>query len=428
MIMYLVDSFRSSLLNIFTHKFRSVLTMLAIVIGIFAVVIMFSSVYGIKQLIKQNMENLGWNNSIIVYPSDGHQTNVSRRVGAVGRRFMYMRRSVRPLSVNDYQILRTNVEHKDIYPMIDTWSRIFLPYKQENIRLRATSNYYFLNKTYPLGQGRYFNYFEEKVAAKVAVIGHHVAQNYFPDTDPIGETITIGSNRYRIIGVLSADVLNKVGGMNFNEWERRQDLSAVYIPISTGARYLKQDNAIDYIYIQSLDEASFSDMKNRTRQILLTNHNMGHNFSFQDVGSMMVTVSQELENFIEKWNITLTAIASISLIVGGLGLFSTMLISISERMLEIGIRKSVGATSRDIFLHFILESMIISMISAVAGISFAILILKIVSMAINFTFPIVTEGIILGIGFAVLIGFLSGLYPAIKASDTNPIQAIYYNE
>ncbi len=426
--MYLIDSFRSSILNIFTHKFRSVLTMLAIIIGIFAVVIMFSSVYGIKQLLKQNMENLGWNNSIIVYPSDGHQTNVSRRVGAMGRRFMYMRRSVRPLNVDDYQTVRANVEHKDIYPMIDTWSRIFFPYKQENIRLRATSNNYFVNKTYPLKQGRYFNYYEEKVAAKVAVIGYHVAQKYFPETDPVGETITIGSNRFRIIGVLSEDVLNRVGGMNFNEWERRQDLSAVYIPISTGARYLKQDNAIDYIYIQSHDEATFPDMKNRTRQILLTNHNMGHNFSFQDVGSLVVTISNELEDFIEKWNITLTAIASISLIVGGLGLFSTMLISISERMLEIGIRKSVGATSRDIFLHFIIESMIISMISAAVGIGFAVLLLQIVSMAIGFTFPIVVEGILLGIGFAIVIGFLSGFYPAYKASETNPIEAIYYNE
>lgn len=425
--MYLSDSFKSSFINIFAHKFRSILTMLAIFIGIFAVVIMFSSIYGIKQLISENMEQLGWNNSLIVYPSEGHQTTVSRRVGGMGGRFMYMRRQFRQLNISDYQALKSQVEYSDIYAMIDLWSRIQLPDKQEYIRLRATTPAYFTNKTFPLAAGRFFNSFEESSAARVAVIGHHVAEKYFPGSNPLGEFVSLGENRYRIIGVLAEDELN-VGGMNFNQWERRQDLSAVYIPLATGARYLKQDNAIDYIYIQSRDEASFPDLKNRTRQVLLANHKMGHNFSFRDVGTMMLTISEELESVMEKWNITLTAIAAISLLVGGLGLFSTMLISINERMLEIGIRKSVGATSKDIFLHFIMESLLLSLISAAAGIMLAVLSLRVVSLAINFTFPIVTEGILLGLGFAVIIGVLSGFYPALKASDANPIQAIYYNE
>jgi len=228
--------------------------------------------------------------------------------------------------------------------------------------------------------------------------------------------------------VLSPDLIGQSAGMNFNEWERRQDLNAVYIPLTTGARYLKRDNAIDFIYIQSHDTESFNYMKTHTRQVLLANHKMGHNFSFQDVGSLMITITEELEGFMEKWNITLTTIASISLLVGGLGLFSTMLISISERMLEIGIRKSVGATGRDIFIHFIIESLILSLIAAAVGIALAVTSLLLVSMALKFTFPIVIEGLLLGIGFAVVIGLLSGFYPALKASEINPIEAIYYNE
>ena len=425
--MYLIDSFRSSFLNIFSHKLRSILTLLAIVIGIFSVVVMFSSVYGIKIFVSQNIERLGWNNSLIIYPSEGHQTTVGNRIGG-GRRFMYMRRQVRPLNVGDYQVLKSHVEHLHLYPMIDTWSRVFRDNQQEWVRLRATDIDYFITKTYPIGKGRFFNHFELRNATKVAVIGHHFALDHFKEGDPLGKVITLGENRFKIIGVLSPDVISFGAGMNFNEWERRQDLSAVYIPISTGARYLKQDNAIDYLYIQSHDAESFNYMKNRTRQVLLANHKMGRNFSFQDVGTLMVTISEELEGFMEKWNITLTAIASISLLVGGLGLFSTMLISISERMLEIGIRKSVGATSRDIFVHFILESLLLSMIAAIIGIGLAVLSLFLVSLALKFTFPIVIEGIVLGVGFAFVIGLLSGFYPALKASEINPIQAIYYNE
>ncbi|MBW6515229.1 MAG: ABC transporter permease [Candidatus Cloacimonetes bacterium] len=425
--MFLVDSFKSSFINIFAHKLRSFLTLIAIIIGIFSVVVMFSSVYGIKKFITQNVEQMGWNNSIIIYPSEGHQTTVSSRLG-VGRRFMYMRRQVKPLDLSDMQVLRSNVEYKHLYAMIDSWSRINLDNRQDWVRLRATNLDYFITKTYPIAKGRFFNHFEQRSASKVAVVGHNFAQKYFPDSEPMGEIITLGANRYKIIGVLADDVLNLGPGMNFNEWERRQDLEAVYIPLSTGALYLRQDNAIDYIYIQSHDTESYNHMKNRTRQILLANHKMGHNFSFQDVGAQMVTITEELDNFMEKWNITLTTIASISLIVGGLGLFSTMLISISERMLEIGIRKSVGATSRDIFIHFILESLILALIAAVIGISLALLGLTAVSMALKFTFPAVPEGILLGIGFALVIGFLSGLYPALKASEINPIEAIYYNE
>jgi putative ABC transport system permease protein len=425
--MYLVDSLRSSLLNIFAHKLRSLLTLLAIIIGIFAVVVMFSSVSGIQKLITENMKQLGFDNSIYVFPSEGHQSSVSRRIGGRRRRFMYIPRQVKPLSVNDYITLRSEVEHLSIYATIETRTRIYFPDKQDNIRLTATNLDFFKTKTYPLKAGRYFNHFEEKTASRVAVIGFHAAEKYFKDSDPLGEIITVGENRYKIIGVLEDDLLNRTG-MNFNAWQRRSDLSAVYIPLTTGAKYLKQDGAIDNIYIQSQSKETFSEMKNRTRQVLLTNHKMGHNFSFEDVGSLMVTITEEIEKHLNKWNLTLTTIASISLLVGGLGLFSTMLISINERMLEIGIRKSVGATSLDIFVHFIIESLILALIGALIGIAIAVTGIKIVSLVINFSFPIVMEGLLLGIGFALFIGLLSGFYPALKASETNPIAAIYYNE
>jgi putative ABC transport system permease protein len=424
--MFLTESFRSSVQNIFAHKMRSMLTILAIIIGIFAVVVMFSSVYGIKQLVSDNMEKLGFNNSIIIYPSQGHQTNVASTGGS--RRFMYMQRQVKPLSLSDYQVLKKHVEHKHLYGTIERWFRYSSKKGQDWLRLIATTDDYFNSKTYPIGKGRMFNNYEIANALPVCVVGYHFANDYFPDSDPLGEIITVAGHRFKIIGVLQNDVLASGAGMNFNQWERRRDLQSVYIPLSTGAKYLKIDNSIDMLFIQSEHFSGFNDMKNRTRQVLLANHKMGHNFSFEDIGSMILNVTKELDEFMHKWNMTLTIIASISLIVGGLGLFSTMLISISERMMEIGIRKSVGATQGNIFLHFIMESMLLSLFGALIGIALSTLLLVAISMALQFQFPVVTEGILLGIGFAVIIGFFSGFYPAWKASEINPIQAIYYND
>jgi len=137
--------------------------------------------------------------------------------------------------------------------------------------------------------------------------------------------------------------------MNFNQQERKEELSAVYVPLKYGAYHFGTGKGLHMIYLQAHSEADFREMKTKARQLLLSRHNMYPNFSFMDIGEMMLVINREIESFMSKWNITLSAIASISLIVGGIGLFSTLLISIQERMTEIGVRKSIGATEGDIF-------------------------------------------------------------------------------
>ncbi|MBN2461696.1 MAG: ABC transporter permease [Candidatus Cloacimonetes bacterium] len=423
--MQVKDSFQASLQNISSHFLRSLLTLLGIIIGVFAVVTMFSSIYGIKQLIKDNMEGMGWNNSVIIYPSTGNEDGGhfrSRRM-----RFRYIRREAKPLTLTDYLMLQKEINTKYIYGMVESYEKFYHAQKDFNVQLRATNQDFFLTQTYPLAKGRYFNDYEINNAAKVCVVGYHFANEHFADQDPLHRNIKIGNNVYRIIGVLDLDILNK-GGMNFNPWQRREDLKAVYIPLSTGAKYLRNYDAIDYIYLQSRDDFSFRKMKNDTYQKLLAKHSMTHDFAFNDVGALMLKITEEINDRMEKWNITLSAIASISLIVGGIGLFSTLLISINERMMEIGVRKSIGATDFDIFLHFIMEAVILALIGAAIGIMISSLLVKVIAVALKTNFPIPLPGILLGISFSLLIGIISGFYPAWKASKIDPIKAIYYFE
>ncbi|MCD4651961.1 MAG: ABC transporter permease, partial [Candidatus Cloacimonetes bacterium] len=391
--------------------------------GVAAVVTMFSTVYGIKELITRNVEKMGWNNSIVVFPIDGNSGTPRRGQ----RRHWRMQRTSKPLRYSDFETLREQIPHKYIYGEIEEWRRLQTTHRRKWARLKAVNKEFFDVKTYPILHGRYYNQFEERKAVKVCVIGYIFMERYFPGEIPIGKKVTVGGLRYRIIGVLAPDALSS-NGFNFNTWERQHDLTAVYIPLSTGAKYLRKSKTISTIYMQADRDADYSAMKNQVQQTLLAQHKMAHDFQFEDVGAFMLKMTKELDEFMHKWNITLSAIASISLLVGGIGLFSTLLISINEKMLEIGIRKSVGASEGDIFVYFLIESVTLALAAAVTGIILSNILILIVAKAAKTSFPMPIEGILLGLSFALIIGILSGLYPAIKASRLDPIKAIFYNE
>ncbi|MDD2228938.1 MAG: ABC transporter permease [Candidatus Cloacimonetes bacterium] len=423
--MHFRDGVHSALQSILNHKLRSLLTLTGIVIGVLAVVTMFSSVYALKALIKNNMEGMGWNYSLIITPGGESyaQSNLSAKDGI--RR---AKQSIPNLNYDDFIALRDNLKLKSIYGMIESSSLVRIGNKTRNMRLRATNTEYFINKTYKIGKGRYFNEYENENNMAVAVLGYHFAEEYFPGKNPVGEYLTLGANRFRIVGVLASDALSSGNGMNFNTWERKEDLKAVYVPLKYGARYLGTGGTLHQIYLQAASEAAYSTLKKEARQLLLSRHNMYPNFSFMDVGDFLLSITDEINKFMKKWNITLIAIASISLIVGGIGLFSTLLISIQERMSEIGIRKSIGATETDIFFYFIFEAVALAFCGAVTGVMLAWLLITIIAKAIHFPLFLPMQGVAVGLSFSLLIGFASGIYPALKAASIDPIQAIYYRE
>ena len=420
--MHLNDAFRSSLQSIYNHKMRSFLTLTGIVIGVLAVVTMFSSVYALKTIVSSNMEGMGWNNSIIV--TNSQPESDSRTVNRIT--FTRTPENVPSLNYYDFIALRGSLTYKTIYGMVEYQYLFKMKNKETQVSLRGTNHDYFINKTYNLKAGRYFNRYEEEHASPVAVLGYYFAEEQFGTANPIGKMITMGGNRFLVIGILDKDKLNQNNGMNFGSWERKADLKAVYIPLRYASTYITPNRTVHYIYIQSKDETSFTPLKNQVRQMLLSRHSMYPNFAFQDVGSMLLQITNEIETNMKKWNITLFAIASISLIVGGIGLFSTLLISIQEKMLEIGVRKSIGATESDIFFYFIFEAIVLAILGALIGIMLASLALMGMQAAIKIPMPMPYQGMALGMVFSIIIGFVSGLYPAIKASGIDPIKAIYY--
>lgn len=420
--MHLRDSFRSSIQSILNHKMRSFLTLTGIVIGVLAVVTMFSSVYALKSLVKTNMEGMGWNYSLIITNSAGqNQAETPRRL-----RYKRTPENVKSLDYSDYLAIRSSIPHKMIYANVTNQAIYRIKNKDVEVTLTGTNSSFFTNKSYNLMSGRYFSKLEEDRGLPVIVLGYYFAEEQFGTASPLGRSITLSGNRYQVIGVLAKDKLNAGKGMDFNNWERQNDLKGVYIPVAYATQYLVTDHIVHFIYIQAQTEAGFDLLKTDVRQLLLARHSMYPNFDFQNIGDFLLKINAEIDENMKKWNITLFAIASISLIVGGIGLFSTLLISIQEKMLEIGVRKSLGATEGDIFFYFIFEAITLAILGALLGIMFAGLTLMAMTSALKFSLPLPIQGVAVGLFFSILVGFVAGLYPALKASGLDPIKAIYY--
>jgi putative ABC transport system permease protein len=385
--MHLRDGIKSAFQSIFSHKLRSLLTVTGIVIGVLAVVTMFSSIYALKALISKNMEGMGWNLSLIIFPGTDDTDDATTRNRDGIRR---AKQSVPSLNYDDYLAIKSTLKYKSIYAQIESSSLFRLGNKTSSVRLRATDAEFFRNKSYPIGQGRMFNSYEDENAASVAILGYYFAQERFKQKNPIGQTLTLGQHRFTIIGVLADDVLSSGNGMNFNNWERKEDLKAVYVPLKYGVNYFGTGGMVHQIYLQAASEADYGTLKKEVRQLLLARHNMFPNFQFMDIGDLMI--------------------------------------SIQERMAEIGIRKSIGASEHDIFFYFIFEALALAFIGASFGVLLAWLIITAIAKGINFPLYLPIQGVAVGLGFSMLIGFLSGLYPAWKAAGIDPIQAIYYRE
>ena len=426
--MYIVENIKSSITNIKSHIMRTVLTLLGITIGVFAVISLSSSVYIVKSTIKTQMKDLGWDNSITVYASTGEDNFSFRRRRHFGRRlsrFMYMHRKSSPLTLRDYNDIKNEIQSKYCYASITDYYA-HLQYVDKNIKvyLIATNYDYLKLKKFSLYKGRFFNNFENGNHVKVCILSYPIAKELSSNPEKLlGHYIKISGNSFRVIGITKQE---KKKNRGFVRVSYESDEKSVFIPLTTGIHYLRNSNKVDEIYVQATDPDSYEDMKNKVRQILLRNHNMAHDFSFFDVGSFMLRVNKELNDFMKRWSILFITIAGVSLLVGGIGLFSTLIISITERMNEIGVRKSIGAKNSDIFMLFISEALILSLIAAILGFGLSYSLLMVVSHFLKQSYSIPMQGIVLGFSFSLVIGFLSGLYPAIKAAKINPTEAIYY--
>jgi putative ABC transport system permease protein len=266
--------------------------------------------------------------------------------------------------------------------------------------------------------GRYLVDNDVRAHATVALLGQKLKRDVFGEEQAVGREVLIRGVRFRIVGVLE-----KVGNRQVSDDEMERDNAKIYVPLSTAQKYFVGSDTVQAWAFQA-DPELMDDASKEAEALMRRSHRGISDFKIQNIGQEIVRVRKEIDKLIANWNVVLASIAGISLLVGGIGIFSVMQISISERTYEIGLRKSIGATDPEIFGQFLVESVSLSLVGGAIGAALGFGITLLAAQAFPDGLSVSPLALALAAGFAIVIGLAAGVYPALRASRLTPVDAI----
>ena len=408
----LPSTFKISLRALRVNKMRSALTMLGIIIGVSAVIIMLAVGAGASKKISEQISSMG-SNLLMIFP--GSITAGGLHMGSG---------SQSTLTSSDAEAIKRECPTvEEVAPILNGSAQLVYGNQNWSTSVYGTTPPILYVRDWSLTAGRIFNDQEIKGASKVCLLGKTVVGNLFGDMDPLGKAIRIKKLPFTVIGVLAEKGQSLMG--------QDQD-DTVYIPITTAQRKIfgrGGSGITDMVRSIIVKTKTIGDLDPATEQItdlLRQRHRIGTNqeqdFTVRNLTQMMNVAEQSTQIL----TLLLAAIASVSMLVGGIGIMNIMLVSVTERTREIGIRMAVGAMSWDIRLQFIIEALTLSLIGGVTGIIIGFAAAKAVSTIAGWPTIVSPFSIFFAFGFSGLIGIFFGFYPAYKASLLNPIDALRY--
>ena len=399
------ESFLMAWASLVANKLRSLLTMLGIIIGVAAVIALVSIGNGVKQDIENSISSLG-SNLLVVLPGAPRTPGARPSQG-----------SMKSLKISDYEAIAKLEGVKAASPM--TNGSYVVIYQNKNWTTSVAgvnSNFQDVNN-WTMTSGRFFSDKNVQNRERVAVVGQTVVKNLFADEDPVGKEIRVKNIPFRVIGVLKS----KGNGTMGND----QD-DTVLIPYTTSMERVEGIDYLRRVYVVAKDDEGIDRLQADIENLLRVRHNIKDtnldDFNIQNMKSIMETVAQTTVTF----TLFLGAVAAISLVVGGIGIMNIMLVSVTERTREIGVRKALGATYSVIVTQFLIEAVVISLIGGFIGIAFGIGASKVIGMVSGMSTVVSVPTIIMSFAFSMAIGLIFGIYPARKAAKLNPIDALHY--
>ena len=399
------ESFLMAWASLIANKLRSLLTMLGIIIGVAAVIALVSIGNGVKQDIENSISSLG-SNLLVVMPGAPRTPGARPSQG-----------SMKSLKISDYEAIAKLEGVKAASPM--TNGSYVVIYQNKNWTTSVAgvnSNFQDVNN-WTMTSGRFFSDKNVQNRERVAVVGQTVVKNLFADEDPVGKEIRVKNIPFRVIGVLKS----KGNGTMGND----QD-DTVLIPYTTSMERVEGIDYLRRVYVVAKDDGGIDRLQADIENLLRVRHNIKDtnldDFNIQNMKSIMETVAQTTGTF----TLFLGAVAAISLVVGGIGIMNIMLVSVTERTREIGVRKALGATYSVIVTQFLIEAIVISLMGGFIGIAFGIGASKVIGMVSGMSTVVSVPTIIMSFAFSMAIGLIFGIYPARKAAKLNPIDALHY--
>ena len=407
--MRILNLFKVAWRSLNRNKLRSFLTMLGIIIGVASVIAMLAIGEGSNQNIKASVASLG-TNSIMIFPGANYQGGV--RGGAS---------STQTIKLEDADAILTHCDLVNHVSPVDQ-KRVQAIYNSQNwnTMILGVKNDYFTIRSLTITKGTGFTLSDDRAAAKVCVVGVTVVFNLFGDEsfDPTGQIIRINSIPMKIVGVL--------GKMGQNTFGQDQD-DIIIAPFSTvQKRMMSSTTYVNSILASGISEEQVNDAVDEISSILRQKHKLApsddNDFTVRtqsDISNIFGTISKVM-------TILLASIAGISLLVGGIGIMNIMLVSVTERTREIGIRMAIGAKGRDVLIQFMIESIVISFVGGLIGIALGITASELIAKFGGWPVVITMSSVLLSFLFSAMVGLFFGWYPARKAAALNPIDALRY--
>ena len=393
-------------LSLVANKLRTVLTMLGIIIGVAAVISMVSVGFGVRKNVTDSISRLG-SNLLMVMAGSSNRGGVRGGAG-----------SVQTLTYDDAKAIKAKI--KDIAyvsPTVQTSSQVVYGHENWSTTVTGVIPEYVSIQSLTLQSGLFFSEHDVDVRSRVAVIGTTVATNLFGSVNPVGKKIRVGNAPYTVIGLLASKGQSSVG--------QDQD-DVVLIPLTTAQERLMGITYVRSINVQVADADKMDEVQANIEKLLRQRHRIragaDDDFNVRNLTSLMETMTQTTTMI----TLLLGSIAGISLIVGGIGIMNIMMVSVTERTREIGIRKAIGATYNSIMLQFLIESTMISILGGIIGIFLGIGLAQAISKFGGFTTVISSLSIVASFGFSLFVGIFFGMLPARKAARLDPIDALRY--
>jgi putative ABC transport system permease protein len=401
--------------NLLLHRLRSLLTMLGMIFGVAAVVSMLSIGAGARQKVMAFIEQMGVRN-LIVEAKETTEWQAHQR----------MRKISPGLTFHDYRVILDDVDNIVVSsPRKRFTAPKTLPKSQQD-----PPTVYGVNPSYPtiaglhLVQGRFFDPDEESRAAAVCVLGAAARSSLFGASDPIGQYVKVNDQWFRVIGIAAPQLSSQteVAGVPTLDLN-----NTMYVPLNSAIlrledSYSGQRDEIDGIYLNLRENADLPAVAKVVRAILDSSHHSAGDFSVI-VPAELLAEQRRTERL---FNAVMVAIASISLLVGGIGIMNIMLASILERTREIGVRRAVGARQSDIIRQFVVEATMISFVGGSFGIVFGFVMSRLIAWLAGWSTIVTASSIMLAFVVSITVGLVFGIYPAVKAARLDPVEAIRY--